>query len=238
MDVELPIKIHPQPDDISCGPTCLHAVLNYYGEAIDLNTILHSIRMLDGGGTLAVFLACDALRRGFNATIYTYNLQMFDPTWFQLTNDGLATKLKQQTEFKHDPKLQAATEGYIEFLNLGGKIKHVDLTTRLIRSIIRKRLPILTGLSSTYLYQDKREYGPKDDSDDVRGFPAGHFVLLTGYHREGRTVLVTDPLSPNPAAPTQIYEANIDRVICAILLGVLTHDANLLVIQPGTRKLR
>jgi hypothetical protein len=108
----------------------------------------------------------------------------------------------------------------------------MDLTTRLIRSIIRRRMPILTGLSATYLYQDKREFGPKDDPDDVRGLPSGHFVLLTGYHREGRTVLVTDPLMPNPASHMQIYPVNIDRVICAILLGVLTHDANLLVIHP------
>ncbi len=238
MDVELPIQIHPQPDDTSCGPTCLQAVFNYYGESVDLKTVIKETHMLNGGGTLAVFLACNALRRGLNTTIYTYNLQVFDPSWFQLSNSEMIFKLMRQSEFKNDPKLHAATEGYIEFLKLGGKLKHVDLTTRLIRSIIRKRLPILTGLSSTYLYQDKREYGTNDVSDDIRGYPAGHFVLLTGYHREGRTVLINDPLSPNPAAPTQIYPVNIDRVICAILLGVLTHDANLLVIQPGSRKIR
>jgi hypothetical protein len=34
-------------------------------------------------------------------------------------------------------------------------------------------------------------------------------------------------------APGQYYEIKIDRVIGAILLGVLTHDANLLVIEPA-----
>ena len=43
---------------------------------------------------------------------------------------------------------------------------------------------------------------------------------------------VADPLLPNPVASEQLYEINIDRVICAILLGVLTYDANLLIIQP------
>ena len=108
----------------------------------------------------------------------------------------------------------------------------MDLTPGLIRGILQRGLPILTGLSATFLYRDKREYGPKDEHDDIRGTPAGHFVILNGYHREGRTVLVTDPLHPNPAAPTQVYPVNIDRVICSILLGVLTYDANLLVIQP------
>lgn len=232
MDIELPIKIKPQPDDSSCGPTCLHAVLNYYGEQIGLEQVQGEIRMLKEGGTLAVFLACAALRLGYNATIYTYNLQVFDPSWFHSSATDIAEKLKAQSSHKQNSKLEVATEGYLEFLRLGGKLRFIDLTTRLIRSIIRRRLPILTGLSATYLYQDRREYGPNDVPDDIRGVPAGHFVLLTGYHREGRTVLVTDPLMPNPASHKQIYPVNIDRAICAILLGVLTHDANLLVIHP------
>ena len=236
MDVELPIAIKPQPDDTTCGPTSLHAVLNYYGEQISLEEIVAEIRMLEAGGTLAVFLACAALRRGFHATIYTYNLQMFDPSWFKSSDTDISAKLEAQAKEKTGARLMDATEGYIEFLALGGKLRFVDLTTGLIRGIIRRKLPIITGLSSTYLYRDKREFGPKDVSDDIRGKPAGHFVLLTGYHRQGRTVLVTDPLAPNPAAPTQIYPVNIDRVICSILLGVLTYDANLLVIQPNPRK--
>lgn len=237
MDVELAIPISPQPDDSSCGPTCLHAVLNHYGEGVSLEKVMASIPMLEGGGTLAVFLACAALQRGFDATIYSYNLQIFDPSWFQDSSVDISAKLRAQASVKPDSKLQHATAGYLEFLELGGRLRFVDLTTGLIRGILRRRLPILTGLSATFLYRDKREFGPRDDPDDIRGVPAGHFVLLTGYHREGRTVMVTDPLSPNPASHKQVYAVNIDRVICAILLGVLTHDANLLVIQPRSHKI-
>lgn len=232
MDIELPIAIQPQPDNSSCGPTCLHALLNYYGHQISLDEVLQDIQMLPAGGTLAVFLACAALKRGFKATIYTYNLQMFDPSWFSSDDIDIAGKLQAQAKEKPSNKLRVATQGYVEFLELGGKLQFVDLTTGLIRGILKQGTPILTGLSATYLYREKREYGPKDEHDDIRGTPAGHFVLLNGYHREGRTVLVTDPLTPNPAAPTQIYPVNIDRVICSILLGVLTYDANLLVIHP------
>jgi Peptidase_C39 like family len=232
MDIELPVTILPQPDNATCGPTCLHALLNYHGCRISLEEVIREIQMLQAGGTLAVFLACAALKRGFKATIYTYNLQMFDPSWFDSPDIDLPAKLWAQAQEKTSNKLKVATQGYVEFLELGGKLEFVDLTTSLIRGILRQKLPILTGLSATFLYRDKREYGPKDEHDDIRGTPAGHFVLLNGYHREGRTVLISDPLVPNPAAPTQVYPANIDRVICSILLGVLTHDANLLVIQP------
>ena len=29
----LPVEILPQPDETTCGPTCLHAVFRYFGEA-------------------------------------------------------------------------------------------------------------------------------------------------------------------------------------------------------------
>lgn len=232
MDVQLPISILPQPDDTTCGPTCLHAVYNYYNDNIPLAEVIADTQMLDAGGTLAVFLACSALRRGYQATIYTYNLQMFDPSWFSSPDINIAERLQRQAEIKHNKKLGHATRGYLEFLEHGGKLRFTDLTTRLLRSIIRKQLPILTGLSASYLYRTQREFGPDDEYDDIRGFPSGHFVVLSGYHKDDRTVMIADPLLPNPVSETQFYPVNIDRAICAILLGVLTYDANLLVIHP------
>ena len=107
-----------------------------------------------------------------------------------------------------------------------------DLRPNLIRRYLRKRVPILTGLSATYLYRTPREWGPKADYDDVRGEPSGHFVVLCGLDSESRNVLVADPMLPNPAFDRQIYSLPIERVITAILLGIVTYDANLVVIQP------
>ena len=64
--------------------------------------------------------------------------------------------------------------------------------------------------------------------------PAGHFVVLCGYDRVEKTVLVADPYQPNPLAPGQQYVVSVDRVINAILLGILTYDANLLILQPAS----
>jgi hypothetical protein len=128
--------------------------------------------------------------------------------------------------------LQAATRGYLDFLKLGGSVLMEDLTSELIRRYLNRGVPILTGLSATYLYGDPREYGPTLEPDDVRGVPAGHFVVLCGYNRETRNVLVADPLMPNPMANEHLYPVNIDRAKNAILLGILTHDANLLILQP------
>jgi hypothetical protein len=230
--LHLPVKMLPQPDETTCGPTCLHAVYRYWGRDEQLADVIARTRKLDeGGGTFAVFLACDALRKGFQATIYTYNLMVFDPTWF-VPGVDIAGRLRQQKAVKKESRLQHATEGYLEFLSLGGKLRLTDLSPRLIRGLLRRTLPILTGLNSTFLYRAAREYGPNDTPDDVRGTPSGHFVVMAGYNRKDRNVLVADPYGPHPYGPSHEYWISIDRVVGAVLLGIVTHDANLLVIHP------
>lgn len=236
--VHLPFFISPQPDEITCGPTCLHAIYRYFGHEVSLEQVVQEVTMLEGGGTLAVLLACHALQNGFRATIYTYKMQLFDPTWLLPGGPDLREQLQAQMLFKDDPKLHAASRGYLQFLELGGKLCFEDLTLDLIRRYVKKELPIITGLSATYLYRTPREYGPQGEYDDVRGEPSGHFVVLCGYNKKNRTISVADPLLPNPVADQQIYEVPIQRVLCAILLGVLTYDANLLIIQPPSQRNR
>ncbi len=231
MESRLQLEMLPQPDDTSCGPTCLHAVYRYYADPLGLGDLVREVPALPGGGTLAVFLACHALQRGYRARIYSYNLQLFDPTWFAPGVD-LKAKLRAQAEFKRDAKLRRATRGYLEFLERGGELRFEDLTAALVRRYLKRGTPILTGLSSTYLYRSPREFGPACDDDDVRGLPAGHFVVLCGYDPGTRRVLVADPLYPNPMAESHFYEASVERVLCAILLGVITYDAKLLIIEP------
>jgi hypothetical protein len=230
--LRLPIRMTPQPDETTCGPTCLNAVYRYWGKDEDLRQLIDRTYKMRHGGTFAVFLACDALRQGFRATIYTYNLTVFDPTWFAPGVD-IAERLRRQKSAKPDiPRVQQVTDGYLEFLELGGKLRLADLSRPLLRRILRRRLPILAGLSSTYLYRAAREFGPDDTPDDIRGLPAGHFVLLTGYDGDKSTVLVADPYDRHPYGPSHEYWMDIDRALGAILLGIVTHDANLLVIQP------
>jgi hypothetical protein len=231
--LRLPVKMLPQPDETTCGPTCLHAVYRYWGEEVPLAGVIARTRKLEHGGTFAIFLACDALRQGYQATIYSYNLTVFDPTWFAPGVDIAERLERQREEKKHDARLQHVTEGYLEFLRLGGRLRLTDLSRPLIRGLLRRNLPIITGLSSTYLYRAAREYGPDDVPDDIRGLPAGHFVVIAGYDRKKRSVLVADPYGLHPYSPSHEYWVSIDRVIGAVLLGIVTHDANLLVIYPS-----
>jgi len=229
----LPVTTLPQPDETTCGPTCLHAVFRYWADDEPLEAIIARGERLEHGGTYAVFLACDALRKGYSASIYTYNITVFDPTWFAGKVD-IAERLERQRELKAaDAELVHASGGYLDFLRLGDTLRFVDLNVELIQGILRRRLPIITGLSSTYLYGSPREHGPDSVADDVAGVPAGHFVVVAGFNAERASLLVVDPYQPTPYGPSHAYWASADRVIAAILLGIVTHDANLLVVHPG-----
>jgi hypothetical protein len=192
--------------------------------------------MLDLGGTLDVFLANHALRRGYAVTLYTYNLDLFDPTWFDLPNEEIRARLKAQAKVKHWRRLQTATRGYDEFLRLGGTLKLRDLDSALLRKFLKQGTPVITGLSATYLYRARREVAETNVDNDVRGEPVGHFVVLTGYRRVTREILIADPHEGNPLVRSRYYAVKVQRLIGAILLGTMTYDANLLVIEPATAR--
>jgi len=238
-DIDLDLDICRQPDKTTCGPTCLHAVYAYYNDPISLQEVIAETSCLTEGGTLAVYLACHALRRGYKTTIVPYDLQFFDPTWSALSNQEIKDRLgRQLTDKKNIPGFQVVTEAYLEYIELGGRLRFKVLTPSLIRSYLKKSIPILTGLSATYLYNSAREYGTGEDYsyDDIRGESTGHFVVLTGYNRENRQVLIADPLKANPIAKGQYYAVDIYRLVCAIMLGILSYDGNLLMIQKKAQQ--
>lgn len=229
----LDLEILTQPDDSACGPTCLEAVYRYFKDPVPLDDVIAEVPRLASGGTLAVNLANHALRRAYRALIVTYNLTVFDPSWFAADRPDLAERLRAQAVAKGDPKLSEATEAYLEFLQLGGELEMEDLSPALLRRWLEQRRPILTGLSATFLYRSAREIGDeKLLEDDVRGVPTGHFVVLCGWDAEERKVRVADPYQDELGSYEPIYWLPVERVINSILLGVLTYDANLLVLDP------
>lgn len=229
---ELGVRVLPQPDDSTCGPTCLHAVYDYWSDPVDLEVLIAEVRSLPDGGTLGVSLASHALRRGYAADIYSYDLQLLDPTWFAPGVD-LADKLRRQKALKSSKKLAHAADAFLEFLHLGGRVRIEELTEALIARHLERGVPVLTGLSATYLYGCAREH--ERDYDDLRGRPVGHFVLISGYDRTQRQALVADPLHDNPGFGSPSYRVDVDRLIASILLGIVTYDANLVVISPKKR---
>jgi hypothetical protein len=152
---------------------------------------------------------------------------------FHSSPHKLIAALKQQMRYKvKKKKLLVASRAYIKFLEAGGQIYQKELNAELIKSYLKKSIPILTGLSATYLYGTPREMAENGKFDSIKGEPVGHFVIINGYDEATQTVYLADPMNPNPLK-SQYYSVNFDRLINSIMLGIVTYDANLLIIEPN-----
>lgn len=230
------LKIQTQPTDESCGPTCLHAIYDYYGLNSDLDTLIHHVERTTTGGTLAPFLGKHAIEQGFKTTIYTNNLTIFDPTWFiEASAKNIMAKLSTQIKCRTDPLIIQTSKAYLKYMQAGGAVLFRTLNVQLLKEYFNRKIPVLTGLSATYLYKCARERFTQQGVsiyDDICGTPCGHFVVLCGYDEHKKHIVIADPHRENPLAKDSYYKVNIYRLINAIMLGVLTNDGNLLIIEP------
>ncbi|NCP83884.1 MAG: hypothetical protein GW809_04455 [Bacteroidetes bacterium] len=227
------LTILAQPDDVTCGPTSLQAVYSFFGENVDLNDLITEIEMLEGGGTLAVYLGIHAMKLGYKATVYSYNLRVFDPSWFSFNSEQLIKKLKKQLEYKDGKKFTKTCNAYLEFLEKGGTLRFDNLEPQVIQQYTSAQLPVIAGLSSTYLYPSKREFETRNNKiiyDDVRGEPTGHFVVVKEINE--KEVWIADPYQQNPYnSANREYKIPVHRFINSVMLGVITYDANLLILE-------
>lgn len=227
----LNFDIKAQPDEVTCGPTCLHAIYKHHGDTIGLKQVIQEVKKLKSGGTLAVMLGNHALQRGYKASLHSYNLNVFDPSWHGLSRKKLIANLRRQMAYKFKQrKLRVASRAYIKFLESGGKLLWSDLNADLIKGYLKMSIPILTGLSATYLYGTPREIDATNKFDSIKGVPVGHFVIINGYDEASKFVYLADPMNPNPLK-SQYYNVSFERLINSILLGIVTYDANLLIIE-------
>lgn len=219
-----------QPDDVTCGPTCLTQVYRYFGSERTLTDVIGETPRNPDGGTMAVYLGISALKNGFRPTIYPYSLRVFDPTWRELSISSTIEKLCERKELVRSTKLRQAIDAYITYLQEGGRLRFDELTRDLLVGLLQGGHPILTGLSATYLYRTPREYN--NQYDDVRGDPAGHFVVICGYYPKSDKFVIRDPSTHSPFSRSGKYSVPAERLIPAILLGEVTYDAVLLVLSP------
>jgi hypothetical protein len=227
--MKLDLHVAKQPDDESCGITCLKSIYDYFSFPTSLDKLKHEIEHWQTGGTVAVNLARNALAHGFKAEIYTYNIKIFDPSWKALDAKELSAKLKKRQRKIRSKKQKKVISFYLDFLKKGGILRFDDLNEDLLNRLFKNHKPIICGLSATYLYQQMRETSDNQE-DDIIGQPVGHFVVVSGWDPAARTVTIQDPLRKNPLSETGTYKLPFTKFSNAVMLGILTYDENLLVI--------
>lgn len=230
-DIHYDFAIAAQPDKFTCGAASLHAMYAYLGDAIQCEQVVGEINHLPDGGTFASALGAHALARGYRVWLYTWNIQYFDPSWFDGSSAELVHKLEIQRERKSTPVFDFASRSYQQFLDLGGQIRTGELSASLLYSLLQEHGPLLLGLCATWLHRCPRERPDDMAMDSVAGVPTGHFIILHGM-RGLTEALVSDPEQHRTFPFKHQYSVSMDRLLTAIALGGLTGDAEVLIINP------
>lgn len=227
--VNLDVRRIEQPDDLTCGPTALLQVYRYLGLERTLAEVIKATRRNPDGGTLAVYLALSALAEGWRPTLYTFDLDVFDPTWAELPPREVIAKLEARIVEVEGERLRRIVGAYADVLRQGGRVVLTDLDRRLLVDLLAAGRPILAGLSATWLYRGRRELA--EEPDDVGGWPVGHFVVVSGYRPDGDQFLVVDPSRDVPKARHGAYPVRWERLMASILLADATDDGVLMVLD-------
>lgn len=240
----LPVPRIVQPDDTSCGPTCLAQVLRFFGDRRPPAELRRRLRRNPDGGTLAVHLGRLALELGHHARLHPLGVRVFDPTWWALDQATLRDRLARRAAGLADPEGRELAAAWLDYVDAGGHLAFHEPSPALLVRILDRGHPIICGLSATWLYRESRTIPETNVEDDVLGWPQGHFVTVVGHTGGGKHFHIVDPSPDAPVAtggaPTASsgqapgrYPLPADRLIHAILLGDITHDAVLLEVWPS-----
>lgn len=223
LDIE---RIKQVPNE--CEPTCLKQIADFYGIDVSLDELISRISTDRFRWHNWDFNTARVARElGLESVVYTRSAGIFDPTWVGLSGDELAEKLREEVDYLNtenynglpsNPEDAAAALRYVEG---GGTIQFVPITSKLIRGVLDNRHPLLAGVNFNLMTGVSREKVLPDGSwvkDDVKGNSYGHIVVLNGYDADN--ISVVDPWPYSEAS----YFVNEDVLIDSIL----RNDANVI----------
>lgn len=79
-----------------------------------------------------------------------------------------------------------------------------------------------------------RDYTSENDQvvyDEWMGAATGHFIIIQGYDTADETLYIADPYAPHPLSNDHYYKTSFSHWLHAHLLGIVSYDAELLVIS-------
>ena len=153
--IVLDVRRFVQPDDLSCGPTCLAQVYRYYGhDKRAVRTVIDETARNPDGGTLAVYLGVSALRNGFGAaSTRTTCGSSIPPGGSSPAAIAQAGEAAPAPGRPARPKLQRSRAAYIEFLGPRRQGALPELTRELMVRILAAAVTPSSRVGATYLYR-------------------------------------------------------------------------------------
>lgn len=223
MKMHHPITIAEQPTQVSCGQTALAMLLSYFDDRIAPEELMKDIPMLktDDGkdwGTVIPDLAHWCMRRGYQATLHTFDSQLVHQTWAQLETDAIIHELKTLRDTFVFPTIgthisRTFIDAYVRYLSDGGILIIAPcITLSLIHTLLTNG-PFIATVSYANLYTAKG------------GTTATHFVVVYGSDANGN-ILIADPWKDNG-----FQTVDPERLIGAVMAAQMTCENAVFQIQ-------
>ena len=229
--VHLKFERIPQPDNITCGPTSLRMVLNYYGHPVPHEEMMKHFTIFPHIGVLDPHICMAAMDFGFKAKTISFNYRVIHPSWTKLSRQELLQKLRTYFPKIKNYKDSVSAAGYIRYLERGGTIEFHPMSRKLIVHYLEKGIPVIAALDMEYLYNGTVHW------TEFRPEHATHFVVIYGYDADKDVFQVADPwyevTIPNKEGT---YEVPADRLMTAILLGFQVNDGDLVIVEKPEQK--
>lgn len=191
-DIYYPIARIPQQEEADCVQACAAQILSHFGTKKSVSEIKaevpvfvdsHGTKLGTSIGHVAVYF----LSLGFEVTLHTSDVVLFDTTWKQLSKQELVARLQDRAAnlthaiYGRDA-IQAITDGFVQFLQRGGMLVQAVVDEKYLVQLLTEG-PVYAVVNYQFLY-DKPKYrfvGDTLEDDPVRGDPSTHAVLITGY---------------------------------------------------------
>jgi len=226
--VSLPLERYAQPTNVTCGPTSLRMVMNYYDKPVSQEEIMRHFTLYPGIGVLDPHMAMAAMDYGFKVKTISYNYRVIHPAWEKLPPDSLLAKLQAYLPQIKNYKDSVAAAGYIQYLKRGGRIEFQPLDRVLIVNYLKQGMPVIAALDMEYLYAGTIAWSAGKPEH------ATHFVVIHGYNAAKDEFEISDPwyevIIPNENGH---YFAPAARVLTAILLGFQVNDGDLIIVEKA-----
>jgi hypothetical protein len=111
------------------------------------------------------------------------------------------------------------------YLMEDGKIKQIDLSTKLLDHYLTQGYQILACIDETWIW-GKRKIAGVVEYDSVKGRAHGHYIVI--YDQDKNDYLISDPYPTAIPGKEGLYQIDKDK----ILVSILTWAKQVLVFKP------
>lgn len=223
------LKLIYQPTNTSCGYAALAMLMSHYGVEVTPDHLLEVLPqpLNEEGqtqGAVTAQLVPWCIEKGFEATMYSFDCQVLDLSWRELTPEQVVERLKLVLPIRDVPGLgthwsRIYVQAYIDLLKAGANLTiRPHITTKLLYSLL-KQGPVYANVCAMVLGGKGRVRvtGLRQSvQDDINGRVSTHSLVIYG-HDEAGNFLLADPWSGwRTEAP--------ETVVCAVMAAQIECD--------------